>query len=116
LTLFELAVLADAVHDHDPLYSTLNSQCYWFARVICAVVEREYACSVVRGKQEPLSTDDISIPINNYLPDLGGRFTGILINRVEEAVVTAIASNFRKYLQEKQEEVCFHCLPEPATC
>ena len=34
LSLFELAVLANAVHNHDPLYSTLKSQCYWYTLTV----------------------------------------------------------------------------------
>jgi hypothetical protein len=107
LSLFEFAVLADAVHKHDPLYSTLRSQPYWFASMICDIITKEYACTVVAGKQGPESGDDIFIPPNSYRPDLAGRWTGISVSRVKEAAATAIASNFRKYRREKREEVCF---------
>jgi hypothetical protein len=115
LSLFEFAVLADTVHNHDPLFSTLKSGCYWFVRVICNVLTKEYSCSVIPGKHDPLVSDDISIPPNDhYLPNLAGRCVGILIStgRVEEAVTTVIQSNFRKYRQEKREEVCFIVYPE----
>jgi hypothetical protein len=113
LTLFEFAVLADAVHNHDPLYSMLRSQCYWFARTMCDVVAKEYRCTVISGTQAPLTVDDISIPANDYLPDMSGRCLGVLISRVEDTVSSAIALNFRKYLQEKHEEVCFFIKSEP---
>jgi hypothetical protein len=78
LSLFDLAVLADTVHKHDPLYSTLKSHCFWFATIICDVVEKEYPCTTVHNKQyAPVSEDEICIPRNDYLPDLAGRSMGI---------------------------------------
>lgn len=109
LTLFDLAVLADAVHNHDPLYSILKSQCYWFASLICDVVLKAYVCSTIGSKQglENQDRDEVYIPINNYLPDLAGRWMGILINRVEKAVSSVMEANFQIYLQEKEDEVSF---------
>jgi hypothetical protein len=113
LSLFEFAVLADSVHKHDPLYSTLRNRSYWFASTICDVIAKEYACTVVTGKQDPVTSDDIFIPPNNYRPDLAGRRIKILVGRVKETVATVIASNFRKYLREKRKEVRFIVYPEP---
>lgn len=104
LTLFDLAVLAHTVHDHDPLYSLLQHQCYWFASIVCDVVEMEYVCRRVGGRKQ---RSNICIPPNDYLPNLAGRWAGILVNRVEEAVATVVALGFRKGLQEKREEVSF---------
>lgn len=105
MSLFDLAVLADVVHDHDPLYSLFQHQCFWFASLVCEVVESVYVCRKVGGATGRKSISDICIPPNDYLPDLAGRWAGILINKVEEAVSSAVALNFRKCLQEKREEV-----------
>jgi hypothetical protein len=114
LSLFELAVLADTVHKHDPLYSTMRSQGYWFASTICDIISKEYACSEVTSTKHTVSNDDICIPPNDYLPDLTGRWMAIMVNRVKETVSLVIASKFRKYLQEKREEVrCFIVCLEP---
>lgn len=107
LSIFELAVLADTVHNHDPLYSVFKSQCYWYARTICDIVVKEYRCDVVSGTQAPLTVDDVLLPKNDYLPDLSGRCSGILISGVEETVSSIIASNFKEHLREKRDEVCF---------
>src|SRR5271170_7416030 len=107
LSIFELAVLADTVHNHDPLYSIFKSQCYWFARTICDVVAKEYRCDVVSGTQAPLTVDDVLVPRNDYLPDMSGRCSGILISGVEETVSSIIASNFKQHLRKKLDEVCF---------
>jgi hypothetical protein len=42
LSLFDLAVLANAVHIHAPLYSILGNHCFWFSNIICDVLEQEY--------------------------------------------------------------------------
>jgi hypothetical protein len=113
LSLFEMAVLADAVHNHDSLYSTMRNQGYWFASTICDVISKEYTCTEVTRTKHTISRDDICIPPNNYFPHLAGRWMRISVNRVKEAVSSVIASNFRKYLQEKREEVRFILSREP---
>jgi len=108
LSLFDLAVLADSVHDHDPLYSVLKHRCYWFAEIVCAVVEKVYPCTTIHSKKyTPVSEDMICIPANDYLPDLAGRTMGMLVCKVEEAVVSVVASNFRTYKEAKRTEVHF---------
>src|ERR1700678_13237 len=42
LSLFNLAVLANAVHIHAPLYSILGNHCFWFSNIICNILEQEY--------------------------------------------------------------------------
>jgi hypothetical protein len=46
LSLFDLAVLANTVHIHAPLYSLLGNHCFWFANIICDVLEQEYPLCV----------------------------------------------------------------------
>jgi hypothetical protein len=104
LSLFELVVLADAVHNHDPHYSTLRHQCFWFATTLCDVVLKKYSCHMVTGSAPSLSRDEVC---NSYLPDLEGRWMGFLISRVEDTFVTTMASYFQNYLQEKKNEVYF---------
>ena len=119
LSLFHLAVLADVVHNHASLYSILKQQCFWFLRIICDVVRREYVCTSVPSQADFISNDDIFIPQNNYLPDLEGRWMGIMINRVEEVVTSAMVTNFRKYHQEKEDKVHFSIYPDsqiPKSC
>lgn len=107
LSLFDLAVLADAVHNHDPLYSIFKHQCFWFARIICDVVAREYTCTTITSKANFVAIDDVFIPRNSYLPNLEGRWIGFKISRVEEAISSVMSANFRKYLQEMENEVRF---------
>jgi hypothetical protein len=119
MTLFDLVVLADVVHEHDPLYSLLSSQCFWYASTIVSVIKRVYSCSEDTStdldKTLIPSMDNIRIPPNDYLPKLEGRFMGILITKVEEAVSSVVAANFSIHLQEKHEEV-FLFLFRNTTC
>ncbi len=90
LSLFDLATLAHCVHDHDPLYIVLEHHCYWFVQIICTIVEMKYRCTVIHSKTyAPVTMDTVRIPSNDYLPDLAGRTMGILVCKVEEAVVKA---------------------------
>lgn len=110
VSLFEFALLADTVHNHDPLYSTLKSQCYWYVRMVCDVLRMEYSCVETLGVQDALVSDAVTIPPNNhYLPNLAGRCVGILIStgKVEETVAKVIHSKFIAYREEKRDEVCF---------
>ena len=107
LSLFDLVVLADAVHVHDPLYSILKHQCYWFACTTLNVVESVYKGNGAAHDEGHISADDISIPSNDYRPHLAGTWKGILITRVEDVVSTAMVFNFRVYLEEKKKEVLF---------
>jgi hypothetical protein len=108
LSLFELAVLADTIHNYDPHYSTFKHQCFWFATAVCDVVVREWNCITVTGNAPSVSRDQVQ---DHYLPDVQGRWRGIKINKAEDTVSSAIASNFRKYLEEKENEVSFIFYP-----
>jgi hypothetical protein len=109
LSLFELAVLADAIHNHNPHYSTLPHQRFWFATTLCNIVVREYDCITVTGSAPSISRDEVG---NRSIPGFKfeGRCMGVMTDRAEDAVSSAIASNFRKYLQEKENEVHFFFL------
>lgn len=106
MRLFDLAALADCVHNHDPLYTVLEHHCYWFVQIISAIIERTYPCTIIHNKKyEPVSEDKIYIPANDYLPDLAGRTMGIMICKVEEAVISVVADKFREFKEAKYDEV-----------
>ena len=106
LSLFEMAVLADAVHNHDPLYSPLKSQCYWFSSMVCNVIAQVYTCDEVT-RHNADCIDDICVPPNDYQPDWAGRWMGILVSDIEGTVSSVIAENFKVHLEAKQKKVCF---------
>jgi hypothetical protein len=100
-SLFDLAVLADVVHEQAPLYTLLHEQCFWFSMLICDIIESEYSCKTVS------SAEHGSFP-NNYLPNLEGKWNGITINSSEPAdVIRTAASKFQIQLKEETEEVSF---------
>lgn len=113
LFLFDLLILADVVHDYDPIYSLLKSQCFWYACTICKVVSMEYTCSTTGGNRGYSGVrDSVRVPRNQYLPDLAGRWYGILITRVERAVSEVIRQKFRTRVEEKKAEVFFFVILE----
>ena len=108
LSLFELVVLADAIHNYDPQYTVLKRQCFWFATTLCDVVIGEYDCITVTGSAPSVSRDEVC---NRYLPNEEGRWMGMKVCQPEDRETSVIASNFQKYLQEKENEVHFIFYP-----
>jgi hypothetical protein len=103
LSLFQVVVLADVVHNYAPLYSLFRRQCYWFAFIICAVTLKTCICSSIGSPD--LHMEDICIPPNSYLPNLAGRWMGILVRGVEEAVLEIMIEKYRARCDEKLNEV-----------
>lgn len=113
LSFFDLVMLADSIHDHQPHYSSLERQCFWYARTICIIVEQEYRClEVITGPSSSFgeSVGDSMHP-TDYLPDLSGRVKGVLVSAPDEIsesdLVANLVANFKKVLADKREEVSF---------
>jgi hypothetical protein len=68
LSLYELGILADVVHNEAPNYSICGNQCYWFVATICGVVRFLYSTGAPA----------------NYLANLGGRWRNLLIIAPED--------------------------------
>ena len=65
-----------------------------------------YPCTIIHNKQYiHVSEDNICIPANDYLPDLAGRTMGILVCKVEEALVSVVISEFMAYKEAKINEM-----------
>lgn len=103
LTLFNVVVLADVVHNYAPLYSLFRRQCYWFVFIICAVILKTCTCSTIGSPNH--TEEEMRIPPNSYLPDLAGRWMGILVRGVEEAVLKIIVEKYNARCDEKLAEV-----------
>lgn len=104
LSFFELAVLAHSIHEAEPNYSVLGTQCYWFATTICNIIESVYDCtSIVAGSRTGMSNT------TDYLPELSGRVKGVLITNLNEEATSGLTTKFRAYLAAKRAEVSFHC-------
>jgi hypothetical protein len=110
LTLFHLIVLATTVHNHAPLYSLLKRQCYWFANTIFFVIFNRYSCSTIPTGGNPCdeTIDDVYIPLNHYLPDLGGRWMGVRVSNISETLIRLMTAKFESDYREELAKVCFH--------
>ena len=111
LSLFHLIILANTVHDHDPMYSLLKRQCYWFANTIYHVVACSYNCTIVQAG-ENIETEQIRIPPNMYLLDLAERWRGVKVSRVSETILELMKQKFKERLDKESAEVCFKQIPD----
>jgi hypothetical protein len=108
LPFFDIIILANVVHDHKPLYSLLSKQCFWFVSIIHLVIEAAYDCDPALRVDHSRSYEnelDIRLPPNVYLPDIGGRWKGLLITRVSKTVVQLMKAKFEKRLEEEWSQV-----------
>jgi hypothetical protein len=104
LSFFDLIVLADTLHNHEPNYSSLGSNCFWFAKTICNVVETVYyPCKIVTGVSEG---SPAGVNRTDYLPDLSGRVKGLLVSWSDNDL-SAFVTKFKKNLAETSDDVSF---------
>ena len=105
LSFFDFAMLTDSIHDHEPNYSALSTNCFWYAKMICDVVIHMYACEIVTGPFGGFG--GASIYQNDYLPDISGRVLGVLISRPDNEVPSKsdLVEKCRKNLAAKRGEV-----------
>jgi hypothetical protein len=110
LTLFRLIVLANTVHNHDPLYSLLKCQCYWFANTIYHVISNTYSCTDIITGGEPRNEmiEEVRIPPNDYLPDLAGRWMDVRVSNVSNTLIRLVEEKFESDYDEELAKVCFH--------
>jgi hypothetical protein len=62
------------------------------------------------------SEDEIFVPTDSYLPDFAGRWMGIKIHKVLEAVTKTIAEKYSTYHQKQLAEVFLIFHPNIDTC
>jgi hypothetical protein len=93
LSLFELGILVDVVHNEDPDYSLLKSQGYWFLYLIFEVVILLYG-------DNPNTAPDSMTPIDD-LPNLAGRWKNQLIIAPKDEMLRKVAT---KFLERREEE------------
>jgi hypothetical protein len=106
LSFFDLVILADSLHDREPNYSALGTQCFWYASTICNIVEQEYPCAkIITGPSSSAGGSVNSIHRSDYLPDMSGRVMGVLVSRPE--VEPDLVESFRKHLDAKRVYVSF---------
>jgi hypothetical protein len=104
---FDLVVLANSIHEQEPNYSILGTQCFWFASLICNIVEQEYVCSDIITGPSSSSGGSVGNPIRptDYLPDISGRVKGVLITRPDIEATQDLVAKFRECLAFQRESV-----------
>jgi hypothetical protein len=85
LSLFELGILVDVIHDEAPYYKLLKNQCYWFSLVILEVVLMSYANSL--DTQAGRSPDE-------YLPQQSGKWSNLLIAFPDKGLLERVKATF----------------------
>lgn len=94
LTLFELAVLAEAVHDFASDYSYLERNCYWFCNmVVDAIIEIFHVDDSVDPKDGRICQYK---PIDPYQSDISGRWRGWKISQTDPTELSKIVHDFKK--------------------
>lgn len=92
LSLFELAVLADVVHNEFPKYKLLKEQCYFFAGLIYSAIEYRFG---VASSSSHVSTNQELVQIeNSQLTNRYGRYNGVLVSNVEHQDVVDIVLKY----------------------
>ena len=102
LSLFELGILADVIHDEAPVYSLLQNQCYWFAGTLCDAVVLLYGDELC----SPL-TDGAQLGPSCYLPKLAGRWKNMLIIEPKSDVLARVLVKFVQRQEEEFSKVSF---------
>ena len=103
LSLLHLAIILDAVHNHAPLYSLLDNQCYWFCHTVCDSVLRQG----VNRDEFPDRPIVANVLMPNHVANDGGRWKGILVSRVEKLVVSVVEAEFVKECARYTAEVIY---------
>jgi hypothetical protein len=98
LSLFELGILVDVIHNDAPSYNLFQNQCYWFMLMIFEVVLRVYDNTL--DSQGGISPDE-------YLPKLGGKWGGMLIVAPVEDVLERIERKFKERRDKEFSKVFF---------
>lgn len=98
LSLFELGILVDVVHNEAPAYSVLQNQCYWFMSTIAEVVLSKYGNSLGEEAQAPV----------NYLPKTAGTWRSLQVAAPKDDLLEKVGQRFSVRKEEEFKVVSFH--------
>jgi len=108
LTLFDLAIIAEVVHDANPYYEILNSQCYFYAALVYAAAEKFSTIPVSESADAP-QTELVEIR-GSYLSNRYGRWRGLKVTKVDpdslvvEAILLRAQESRRRELDDDETE------------
>jgi hypothetical protein len=107
LTLFDLAIIAQVVHEANPNYSRLHTQCYYFAALVYEAAEK-YAGVLVSESADKTQTGLVKIQ-GSYLSNKCGRWNGVKVTHVDRnsSVVDSVLARFEEERRNQIEEVFF---------
>ena len=110
LSLFDIVLLAQVVHDYAPIYGLFDNQCYMFASVIFDSIVKEYSLPASNWSPNPppiprtpvpAPSPEVGGPSNANIvvlpsPDQAGRWAGLLVIDpiVKATIVSLVISQF----------------------
>ena len=100
LLLYELAVLADLVHNLYPTYTLLGEQCYFFAGLVFLVAKHRFGRDADEGA-------DLKYIKNSAKLGRFGRWKGAMVNHIEEQVVASVDGMFQEEYVKQVAQVSF---------
>jgi hypothetical protein len=108
LTLFELALLTDVVHNVAAIHSLFENHCYWFMKIICdAIVALSNGNYTDDDQDNDINNQPYQSPPNCSLSPHSLSGTWNLVSDVRDRVLVDVLSNFSKRRDEEMAEVCF---------
>ena len=97
LMLFQLIVIAKAVHDFSPEYTMLGGNCFWFCNMVVDVL------------MEVVAVDEIGTVVKDgqyvKMDDIRGRWNGWKVTQTDPTEVSRIVKIFKKLHSEELNEV-----------
>ena len=108
LTLFELALLADVVHNVAAIHSLFENHRYWFMKIICdAIVALSDGNYTDDDQDNDINNQPYQSPLNSPLSPHSLSGTWNSVGDVRDRVLVDVLSSFSKRRDEEMAEVCF---------
>jgi hypothetical protein len=101
LTLFELVLLTNVVHEMHPTSSILGEQCYFYVRLVYTALETYF------GISPPISADESKDNIDSHIPILYGRWEGPMVNKIEEETLSKVLIAYEAAYSQQVARVYF---------
>lgn len=98
LTLFEFALLAHYVHEKNPYYSLLYTQCYFYAALVYAAAQ-SYG-GVLASENADKTQNDMVQMCGSHLTDKHGRCKGVKVLNID-----ADSPNVKKLIEDYKQEL-----------
>ena len=104
LTLFELVLLANVVHETHPTSSILGEQSYFYVRLVYTALENLFCISASKSAHE---SKDLVCNIDSHLDIEYGHWKGPMVNKIEEETVSKVITMYKIAYLEQVAKVFF---------